>query len=85
MGTVLSGGQKQRVLLARALQTAQMLQLQGERLADIERSALERAIAPATLEHWGRMVEPNGRVKTDSGQVVYSAGYVGAIHKALGR
>ncbi len=48
-----------------------------------ERIALERAIAPTTLQHWGWMAEPNGRVKTDSGQVVYSAGYLTAIQKML--
>jgi len=49
-----------------------------------ERNALERAVAPSTLKHWGWIAESNGRVKTDSGQVVYSAGYLTAIQKVLG-
>ena len=54
-------------------------------LSKQERNALERAIAPSTLEHWGWSAEPNGRVKTDAGQVVYPAGYVTAIQKVLAR
>lgn len=53
-------------------------------LSKQERNALERAIAPATLEHWGWVAEVNGRVKTDAGQVVYPAGYLTAIQKVLG-
>lgn len=53
-------------------------------LSKQERNALERAIAPATLEHWGWVAESNGRVKTDSGQVVFPAGYLTAIQKVLG-
>jgi hypothetical protein len=53
-------------------------------LSKQERNALERAIAPATLQHWGWVAEANGRVKTDAGQVVYPAGYVTAIQKVLG-
>ena len=52
-------------------------------LSDQERLALQRAIAPATLEHWGWVAESNGRVRTDSGQVVYPAGYITAIRKVL--
>ena len=54
-------------------------------LTQQERNALERAIAPATLVHWGWVAEPNGRLKTDAGQVVYPAGYLTAIQKVLGR
>lgn len=50
-----------------------------------ERNALERAIAPATLKHWGWVAEPSGRVKTEAGQVVYPAGYLTAIRKVLGQ
>lgn len=57
----------------------------GVDLSKQERDALERAIAPATLEHWGWVAEQNGRVKTDAGQVVYHAGYLTAIQKILGR
>lgn len=57
----------------------------GVDLSKQERDALERAIAPATLEHWGWVAEQNGRVKTDAGQVVYPAGYLTAIQKVLGR
>ena len=53
-------------------------------LSKQERNALERAIAPPTLEHWGWVAEANGRVKTDAGQVVYPAGYLTAIQKVLG-
>lgn len=56
----------------------------ADHLSMQERNALERAVAPATLKHWGWIAEPNGRVKTDSGQVVYSAGYLTAIQKVLG-
>ncbi|WP_371865985.1 gamma-mobile-trio protein GmtX [Duganella qianjiadongensis] len=54
-------------------------------LAQQERNVLERAIAPATLMHWGWVAEPNGWLKTDTGQVVYPAGYITAIQKVLGR
>lgn len=54
-------------------------------LTQQERNALERAIAPTTLVHWGWVAEPNGRLKTDTGQVVYPAGYLTAIRKVLGR
>lgn len=53
-------------------------------LSKQERNALVRAIATATLEHWGWVAEANGRVKTDAGQVVYPAGYLTAIRKVLG-
>jgi len=53
-------------------------------LSKQERDALERAVAPATLQHWGWVADANGRVKTDAGQVVYPAGYLTAIQKVLG-
>lgn len=52
-------------------------------LSKQERNALERAIAPATLEHWGWVAEANGRVKTDAGQAAYPASYLTAIQKVL--
>lgn len=52
-------------------------------LSDQERLALQRAIAPATLEHWGWISESSGRIRTESGQVVYPAGYMTAIRKVL--
>ncbi|MDB1112846.1 MULTISPECIES: gamma-mobile-trio protein GmtX [Pseudomonas] len=52
-------------------------------LSTQEKMALERAISPDTLAHWGWSSEANGRVKTDTGQVVYPAGYLTAIRKVL--
>jgi hypothetical protein len=52
-------------------------------LSPQEKMALERAISPDTLAHWGWSSEVNGRVKTDAGQVVYPAGYLTAIQKVL--
>lgn len=52
-------------------------------LSSQEKMALERAISPDTLAHWGWLSEANGRVKTDAGQVVYPAGYLTAIRKVL--
>lgn len=52
-------------------------------LSNQEKMALERAISPDTLVHWGWVSDANGRVKTDTGQVVYPAGYLTAIRKVL--
>lgn len=48
-----------------------------------EVSALEAAVSPATLEHWGWSIDSAGRVLSDAGQVVFRAGFATAIRKTV--
>ncbi|WP_052370890.1 gamma-mobile-trio protein GmtX [Chromobacterium haemolyticum] len=48
-----------------------------------EVTALEAAISPATLEHWGWSIDQAGRVLTETSQVVFRAGFVTAIRKTV--
>lgn len=48
-----------------------------------EMSALEAALSPATLEHWGWKKAPTGRIASESGQIVFRAGFVTAIEKVI--
>ena len=48
-----------------------------------EMAALEAAISPATLEHWGWTKAPTGRVSSESGQIVFRAGFVTAVEKVI--
>lgn len=48
-----------------------------------EVSALEAAISPATLDHWGWSIDAAGRVLTEASQVVFRAGFVTAIRKTV--
>ena len=48
-----------------------------------EARALEIAISPETLDHWGWRPDEKGRVTTDSGRTVFAAGFVSGIRKAL--
>ena len=45
--------------------------------------ALEAAISKETLDHWGWSIDSIGRMITSSGQVVFRAGFVSAIKKAI--
>ena len=45
--------------------------------------ALEAAVSPATLSHWGWVSDESGRVTTTSGQPVFRAGFVSAIKKTV--
>lgn len=53
-------------------------------LSVLERRALEAAISERTLAHWGWNKDLTGRILSDSGQVVFGAGFIGAIEKVLG-
>jgi hypothetical protein len=55
----------------------------ASRLSPLEILALENAISKATLTHWGWRVDAAGRIVTDTGQTVFSAGFVTAIGKVL--
>lgn len=48
-----------------------------------EMTALEAAISPATLEHWGWKKAPTGRISSESGQIVFRAGFVTAVEKVI--
>lgn len=48
-----------------------------------EIEALAMALKPASLEHWGWKVDKAGRVLTDTGQVVFRAGFATAIQKTI--
>lgn len=56
----------------------------GARLSDQQRRALKDAISKNTLTHWGWVADKSGRVVAgDTGQIVFTAGYVSAIEKVL--
>ncbi|WP_293931757.1 gamma-mobile-trio protein GmtX [Iodobacter sp.] len=55
----------------------------GLHLSLQELSALEAAISSDTLEHWGWLLEQNGRVSSESGQIIFRAGFVSAIKKII--
>lgn len=48
-----------------------------------EVSALGAALAPLSLSHWGWIVDDSGRVTTDTGQVVFRAGFATAVKKVV--
>lgn len=48
-----------------------------------EVSALEAAISPLTFNHWGWKVDKAGRISTETGQVVFRAGFESAIKKTV--
>ncbi len=48
-----------------------------------EMAALEAAIGPETLEHWGWTKAANGRVSSESGQIVFRAGFITAVEKVI--
>ena len=52
-------------------------------LTPLEVRALELAVSPETLHHWGWRTDNTGRVTTDTGQTVFHAGFCAAIRKAL--
>jgi hypothetical protein len=52
-------------------------------LSPLEVRALESVISKATLTHWGWCLDTSGRIVTDTGQTVFSAGFVTAISKVL--
>lgn len=55
----------------------------GLQLTLQEVSALEAAVSPGTLAHWGWKLDAVGRVTTVSGQVVFRAGFGSAIRKTV--
>lgn len=48
-----------------------------------EASALKAAVSPETLAHWGWKMDEAGRVTTETGQVVFRAGFGSAVSKTL--
>jgi len=48
-----------------------------------EVSALEDAIGSDKLSHWGWKMDKIGRISTESGQVVFRAGFVSAVQKTV--
>ena len=52
-------------------------------LTPLEARALEIAVSPETLNHWGWRTDETGRITTDTGRTVFPAGFVAAIRKAL--
>lgn len=48
-----------------------------------EVSALEDAISSEKLSHWGWKADKIGRISTESGQVVFRAGFVSAVQKTV--
>lgn len=52
-------------------------------LSPVEIDAIENALSAATLEHWGWSIDKSGRVLTDTGQVVFRAGFATAIKKTI--
>lgn len=48
-----------------------------------EMSAMEAAISSETLSHWGWQKDSSGRVSSESGQIVFRAGFVTAIEKLV--
>ncbi|WP_425468175.1 gamma-mobile-trio protein GmtX [Paraburkholderia guartelaensis] len=52
-------------------------------LSMIEVRALKAALSDRTLEHWGWTLDQEGRVCSETGQVVFQAGFATAITKIL--
>lgn len=48
-----------------------------------ETNALRDAISTSTMEHWGWQLDKAGRVMTESGQIVFRAGFGTAIQKVI--
>lgn len=48
-----------------------------------EMTALEKAIGQENLDHWGWTKAVNGRVTSESGQIVFRAGFVQAVEKVI--
>jgi hypothetical protein len=48
-----------------------------------EMAALEAAISQETMIHWGWKKAQNGRITSDSGQIVFRAGFVQAVEKVV--
>lgn len=55
----------------------------GLHLSVLEQRALEAAISERTLSHWGWSKDQTGRILSDSGQVVFGAGFTNAVEKVL--
>lgn len=56
----------------------------GMELTAHEKKALATAISDKTMDHWAWKIDKIGRVLTDSGQVVFPAGFASAVRKILG-
>ncbi|KAF7960302.1 hypothetical protein AWV80_35035 [Cupriavidus sp. UYMU48A] len=52
-------------------------------LSSQEKKALAMTVSDKTLDHWGWTIDKSGRILTDRGQVVFSAGFASAIRKIL--
>ena len=52
-------------------------------LTPLEIRALENAISQETMDHWRWHTDESGRITTDAGRTIFSAGFVTAIQKTL--
>lgn len=55
----------------------------GLGLTEQEMAALKAAIDPETMKHWGWKEHTSGRVTSESGQIVFRAGFTTAIAKVI--
>jgi hypothetical protein len=67
---------------ARADQTPERV-ADGPGLNLLEQRALQAAVSQRTLAHWGWTKDDAGRIVSDSGQVVFAAGFLSAVAKVL--
>lgn len=58
---------------------------QADDLSAMELRALKSAISDRTISHWGWSTDDEGRVLSDTGQVVFQAGFLAAIRKVIAR
>lgn len=62
---------------------SESLEAGGLHLTALEQRALQSAISERTLAHWGWAMDKSGRITSESGQVVFGAGFASAVKKAL--
>ena len=75
--------QKPVLVLGDTPQEAPSVVGNGVELNAQEKNALTTAISDKTMSHWAWKIDKIGRVLTDSGQVVFPAGFASAIRKIL--
>ena len=75
--------QKAVLVLSDTPQEASFVVGNGMELTAQEKKALATAISDKTMDHWAWKIDKIGRVLTDSGQVVFPAGFASAIRKIL--
>ncbi|MBT9521298.1 MAG: hypothetical protein IV101_10415 [Dechloromonas sp.] len=53
-------------------------------LSLLEIRALQLSIDEKTMTHWGWVPDTSGRILSESGQVIFHAGFISAVRKAIG-